>query len=133
MQNLNPIYLSKIKFERETSEVKMLKKELKKKHDLVKRLEKEIVELNNTEKLINEKQGEMIYGSMTSVFNCDSHENAYKNNGKLTNHMKINHDKIPQVDGLDTSLNESKVDEKESTSLSRLMALTDGLNSFQFR
>ena len=48
--------------------------------------------------------------------------------------MRTNHDVIiPQVDGLDLSLNESRASESESSSLTRLMALTQGLNSYNFR
>ena len=96
---------------------------------IVKGLEKEIIQLHNAEKLMRKKQTPECSVTTTKHYTCDQCEKLYRSNEDLSQHMRTHHDNIPQKDGLDSSLSESRVDESGSNSLTRLMALMEGLNS----
>ena len=83
-----------------------------------------------TENVTKIKQGQQSSNSEIYVYNCETCDRSFRNKKGLNVHKRVHEANIPQLDGLDVSFSNSSVNESESSSLARLMSLTEGLNSF---
>ena len=110
-----------------------MKIDIKEKINKINDLENKIDKLTESEKLTNTTQMSQHNDSEINTFNCQYCDKGFKSKKGLKIHTRVHQDTIPQVDGMDTSVAESTVDEGDkmdkNNSLSRLMELTMGINS----
>ena len=92
-------------------------------------LEREKDQLHNRESRITKNQDTQVNNTTKIIFKCDKCEKGFGTKRGLMQHMRVHQDFIPQMDGLDSLAIESLNDAIESSSLSRLKALTEGPNS----
>ena len=108
--------------------------EMNEKNDKIKYLEKEVNGIRRKEDHTSNIPAPQSYDADVTCFNCGQCDKAFMNKKGLSTHMRIHTNKIPQVDGLNSSLLDSTFDESEKTnennSLSRLKRLTETLSHF---
>ena len=109
------------------TEIRKLEDKIQNQISKVKMLEREKDQLHNRESRITKNQDTQVNNTTKIIFKCDKCEKGFGTKRGLMQHMRVHQDFIPQMDGLDSI--ESLNDAIESSSLSRLKALTEDLNS----
>ena len=114
-------------------EIQKLKMDMGEKINRINDLENKIDQLTESEKRTNTKHMSQHNDAEINTFNCQNCDKGFKSKKGLKIHTRVHQETIPQVDGMDTSVAESTVDEGDkmdkNNSLSRLMELTMGINS----
>ena len=111
------------------TEIRKLEDKIQDQISKVKMLEREKDQLHNRESRITKNQDTQVNNTTKIIFKCDKCEKGFGTKRGLMQHMRVHQDFIPQMDGLDSLAIESLNDGIESSSLSRLKALTEGPNS----
>ena len=109
------------------TEIRKVEDKIQNQISKVKMLEREKDQLHNRESRITKNQDTQVNNTTKIIFKCDKCEKGFGTKRGLMQHMRVHQDFIPQMDGLDSI--ESLNDAIESSSLSRLKALTEDLNS----